>query len=124
MDFFIKDEDQRLAEQATEMDDIDLIMSPIDGALIFVAMKKGRQVCQQCVQQFDNTNPKLRGVEVKMGDARMLLHAQCETGKPRPAVYFNNKIRGMQIRRKLAAAAQSSQSLADISDLNKNKVVA
>lgn len=124
MDFFIKDEDQKLAENATDMDDIDMDISPFDGALIIVAMKKGRRVCQQCGELFDPSNPKLRGIEVRMGYTRMLLHAQCSSNQPKPSRYFNDKIRGMQVRRKLADAAKKSQTVVNASEQHKNKIVA
>jgi hypothetical protein len=111
-EFFIRDEDEKLAQGAVHMDDLDLINSPFDGALVAVAMKGGRHVCWQCGEGFDESNPKYKRVEVKLGFSRILLHAQCEKGKPGISVYFNN-VRGMQLRRKLASAARASQSIAD-----------
>jgi hypothetical protein len=108
------------------MDDIDMILSPIDGALVVVAMKNGQHVCQTCGGPFDDEDPRLRGQEVKMGGTRMLLHGHCQKGHSKKNLYqvFCNTIRGMQIRRSLAKAAQDSQDVADAAEGNANKIVA
>ena len=114
--FFIRDEDERLAEGATHMDDIDMVLSPIDGALVVVAVKNGQHVCQICGGPFDEEDPRFKAQEVKMGGTRMLLHGRCHTQHARAGQNFYqvfcNTIRGMQIRRSLARAAKESQALA------------
>ena len=122
--FFIRDEDEKLAENATHMDDIDMILSPVDGALVVVAVKHGQHVCQTCGGPFDENDPRYKGVEVKMGGTRQLLHARCQQGKSRKSLYGNfcNTIRGMQIRRSLAKAAEASQSIADTAEQNKKLI--
>jgi len=120
--FFFRDEDEKLAQGAVHMDDLDLINSPFDGALVAVAMKGGRHVCWQCGEGFDESNPKLKRVEVKHGYSRILLHARCEKGKPGISVYYNN-LRGMQVRRKMASIAKASQSIADSAAATAKKLI-
>lgn len=118
-DFFIKSDDaelEKLAEGAVHMDDIDLIMSPKDGALVPCAMKKGQHVCWQCGGAFNEGVPGLRRTEVKHGYVRIMLHAQCESGNPNkvfqnPVKLFSDNVRGMQYRRSLARAAHGSESV-------------
>lgn len=120
-DFFIKSDDgelEKLAQGATHMDDIDLIMSPKDGALVPCAMKGGKHVCWQCGGWFSEDVPALRRTEVKHGYVRIMLHAQCESGPPlenrvfqNPAKLFSDNLRGMQHRRALARAAHGSESV-------------
>jgi hypothetical protein len=119
---FIKSDDaelEKLAEGATHMDDIDLVMSPVDGALVPCAMKGGKHVCWECGETFNEGIPARRRSEVKHGHVRILLHAGCEDYDVRkrvhqnPAQLFNNNLRGMQYRRQLAHAARGSQSVAD-----------
>lgn len=106
VDFFLRDEDEKLAEGATHMDDIDLIVSPIDGKLVAVSQKKGRHCCWQCGGMFVESSSQLRGVEVKFGDGpRILLHAQCSGGKPDVSIYYSH-LRGMQVRRFFARATK------------------
>jgi hypothetical protein len=120
VDFYLKDEDQRVAENAVHMDDLDLIRNA-DGDLVAVAMKYGQHVCWRCGQGFNNAEPKLQRTEVKMGYSRILLHAQCEAGNPNPRLYFNH-LRGMQVRRDLARAARTSESVATAASESSQKV--
>jgi len=124
--FFIRDEDERLAEGATHMDDIDMILSPVDGALVVVAVKQGQHVCQICGGPFNEEDPRFRGQEVKMGGTRMLLHGRCHTQHAQAGQNLFqvcwNKIRGMQIRRAMAAAARNSEAVA--SAAGEKKIIA
>jgi hypothetical protein len=117
MQFFFKDGDEKLAEGATHMDDIDMIQSPIDGALVVVAMKHGQHVCQICGGPFDEEDPRYRSQEVKMGGTRMLLHGRCHARHSRAGQNLFqicwDRFRGMQVRRSLAQAARQSQAVAD-----------
>lgn len=120
-DFYIKDEEQRVAEGATHMNDLDLIRNS-DGELVAVAMANGQHVCWRCGKGFNNAEPKLQRVEVKMGYSRILLHAQCEAGNPNPKLYFNN-LRGLQIRRNLGRAARLSKGVAAAASENASKII-
>lgn len=124
--FFFRDEDEkRAAQSSSHMDDIDMIQSPIDGKLVVVAQSQGRHVCQMCGELFDPTDSQLRGVEVHIGYSRVLLHAKC-SGQPKRSLYyrFHDNVRGVQVRRKLAEAARSSQTVAEAAEKNSKKVVA
>lgn len=121
-EFFFRDEDEKLAQGAVHMDDLDLVNSPFDGALVAVAVKGGRHVCWQCGEGFDESNPKFKRVEVKLGTVRILLHARCEKGKPGMSVYYNN-LRGMQVRRHMAKIARASQTIADSAAKTAKKLV-
>jgi len=124
--FFFRDEDEkRAAMSSSHMDDIDMIPSTIDGKLVVVAQSEGRHVCQMCGDPFDPTDSRLRGVEVHIGYSRVLLHSVC-SGKPKRSLYyrFHDNVRGVQVRRRLAAAAKGSQAVADAAEGNANKVVA
>ena len=111
-DFFIRDEDQRVAANAVHMDDLDMIISDKDGSLVPVAMKHGKHVCWACGGGFDESKPKFRKTEVQCGYVRILLHAQCENGRPKKFSMYRNNLRGLQIRRRLASAAKASQNIA------------
>ena len=120
MDIFIKSDDvelEKLAANATHLDDIDTMPSERDGRIVVVAMKNWegqgtlRHVCWQCGQLFRAHIPKLRGVEVTWGGTRIMLHAQCVDGKPNPSVYFKT-LAGLQARRSLAKADQMTRSIA------------
>lgn len=104
VDFFLKDEDQKLAKDAEFLDDVDLIMSPKDGALVAVAQRNGAHVCWQCGDLFDDQDRKLRGIEVTKGYARILLHAKCVNYQPKT---FWGVQRGLQARRFFAKAVNS-----------------
>jgi len=107
--FYIRSEDEQAALGATHMDDIDLITSPRDGLLVIVAVKGGRHVCQLCGGTFDESNPKLRGVEVSFspGSPKLLMHNGCESKK----IQVQNKFRGLEVRRNLARIARASSGI-------------
>lgn len=120
MDIFIKSADvelEKLAADATHLDDIDILHSERDGRMVAVAMKNWggqgtlRHVCWQCGLLFRADIPKLRGVEVAWGGTRIMLHAQCVDGKPNPSIYFNT-LAGLQARRSLAKADKMTRSIA------------
>jgi len=112
MDILVRHEteDQKLAEGATFLDDLDLIVSPRDGLLVVVAVKAGQHVCQQCGGLFDENDPRMRGAEVSLapGSPRLKLHSRCQSTPKQ----YNKIFRGLQIRRALAKAAKASGSLA------------
>lgn len=120
--FFIRDEEQKIAEQSSHMDDVDLIMSPIDGKLVIVAMQEGHHVCQRCGDLFDNADPGLQGVEVHFDQARVLLHARCRTSSSRIRVFQN--LEGVQVRRRIAQMAKRTQAIADAAEKEEKKLVA
>jgi hypothetical protein len=111
VDIFVRHEteDDKLAEGATFFDDIDLLISPRDGLLMMVAVKGGKQVCQQCGYGFDETDPRYRSAEVSMspGSPRLKLHARCETS---PKAY-RKMFRGLEVRRGMAKVAKGSQAV-------------
>lgn len=120
MDIFIKSDDvelEKLAANATHLDDIDIMHSGKDGRMVAVAMKNWegqgtlRHVCWQCGQLFIEHVAKLRGVEVAWGGTRIMLHAACVEGKPSPSIYFG-RVAGLQARRSLAKADQMTRSVA------------
>lgn len=114
--------DDHLAKGATFCDDMDLVHSPRDGAIVVVAVKHGMHVCWRCGEGFNEGNPKKKRQEVQTGFSRIMLHAGCETRRPMTQV-FTNLVRGMQIRRGMAKAAKQSQSVADAAEGAKNKIV-
>jgi len=121
--FFIRDEEQKIAEQSTHMDDIDLVMSPIDGKLVVVAMRGGEHVCQRCGGpiSIDSPDPKVKGVEVHFKEARVLLHPNCQSSSSR-RLFFQN-VQGVQVRRRIAQVAKQTQGLADAAENRKKSVV-
>lgn len=98
-DFFLRSEDEKLAEGATFLDDIDTIYSPNDGKIVVVAVKHGAHVCWQCGELFNKDDKNLRGVETVQGTARVLLHAKCVGAKTKGSRSFFNIERGLQARR-------------------------
>ena len=113
--------DEHLAVGATYMDDVDLVMSPRDGLLCMVAVKGGRHVCQQCGDTFNESDSRLRTVEVSLapGSPRVLLHAMCESKKTQ----IQNKFRGLEIRRGLAKVARASMGLAEAAATSAKKIM-
>lgn len=109
VDFFIRNEDEKLAKNAEFLDSMDLIQSPRDGALVAVAERAGAHVCWQCGELFDQAEPKLRGVEVSKGYARVLLHAKCVFVKT-PRSFFSLE-RGLQARRYFAGIVKKTLGL-------------
>jgi hypothetical protein len=114
-------EDQKLAEGATFLDDLDLIVSPRDGLLMMVAVKGGQHVCQQCGGLFDENDPRLRSAEVSLapGSPRLKLHSRCQSASKQ----YNKVFRGLEIRRAFARAAKASGSLAQTALDSAKKIV-
>lgn len=114
-----RDEDERLASNATHLDDIDLVHSklftgPWGPALVAVAQKAGVHVCWRCGGMFDTNVPEVRPTEVKHGTAYILLHAKCVEGQRLTSARSVDDIfRGLQVRRGMASVAKASQSVAD-----------
>lgn len=124
-EFLIRREtlDEKLAEGATFLDDIDLILSPRDQTLVMVAVKGGRHVCQQCGGLFAEHDQQFRGVEVSLapGSPRVLLHAKCENwadGRRIQRVFD-----GLGVRRRLASAMKASSRIVDAAMDNVGKIV-
>src|SRR5262245_49425644 len=105
MDIFIKNasKDEELARNAVP-GDLDMIISPRDGALVVVCQVEGVHVCGRCLEQFidDRTNPD-RPVEWNPPDGlgtRMLLHAKCvKPAKVYPGNLIQDRVRGHQAKR-------------------------
>jgi len=121
--FFIRDEEQKLAEASTNMDDIDILIDT-DGKMVVVAMRAGQHVCQRCEEPIAmyHSNPKLNGVPFQFGGTRLLLHPNCHNKKRQISIWDN--IRGMQVRRKIAQVAKDTQGLEDVAQGNRKRVVA
>ena len=102
MDIFIKNasKDEELAKNAVP-GDLDMIISPKDGALVVVCQVDGVHVCGRCLEQFidERTHPD-RAVEWNPPDGlgtRMLLHSRCV--KPAKPHLIQERVRGHQARR-------------------------
>jgi hypothetical protein len=111
-DFFIKDaeQDDRLANMAVP-GDLDMIISPKDGALVVVAQVDGVHVCGRCLEQFiEDPHSPHRGVEWNPPNGqgtRMMLHAGCVKASTRTSGnLLNDMVRGHQLKR-LATRATS-----------------
>jgi hypothetical protein len=121
MDFFLRDGDEQRAQGAVFMDDIDLIPSvretgPWGASLVAVAVRhiNGMQVhvCQCCGEPFDESDPKRKSTEARMGFAIMKLHARCINERPRSVRSFSDVVRGMQSRRFYAKATNTLAKIA------------
>jgi hypothetical protein len=106
-------EDEKLAMGATYFDDVDLVPQQNgSGMLAVVSVNKGQYVCQGCGKGFNPSIPRLRGVDTTLypGSPPVVLHPGCAV--PNPKVFIN-KLRGLEIRRKMAKVANASASLVD-----------
>lgn len=105
MDIFIRNasKDEELAKNAVP-GDLDMIISPKDGALVVVCQVDGVHVCGRCLEQFveDRTHPD-RPVEWNPPDGlgtRMLLHSRCvKPAKVYPGNLIQDRVRGHQAKR-------------------------
>ena len=97
--FHFKDGDEQRAKNARHLDDIDMIISKHDGALVVVAVQGGVHVCQQCGEPFDENSPSLRGSEMRTTGGRVLLHSKCLNPNPRSFQKLMDSVRGHQVRR-------------------------
>lgn len=115
--------DQRF-ENARAYGELDMLVSPVDGALVVVPQDdNGQHFCHQCGEGFDPMSPKKRGVEVQAGGTRLLLHPGCVDGMPLEKRFWQ-AISFHQFRRKLTHALKGSASIADAAAEGKNKIVA
>lgn len=115
VDFFLKSGDEQKAENATFLDDIDLIPSrerngPSGPMLVAVAQKNGHHVCWQCGEAFNPMISKLLGVEVQQGHAYILLHQGCVDGRPKSFRSFLDVTRGLSARRFITKATKTLDS--------------
>ena len=117
MDFVRKESQlERFALNATHLDDFDMCPAkagpPLNCSLV-IAQKQGVHVCWQCGKGFVDHDPALKMVEQKMGYVWIGLHSKCTAGNRIISVKsVNQTIQGVQHRRKLAAAAKASDSIA------------
>lgn len=82
----VTDEDDLKARGlANKLDDMDMVISPHDGALVPVAMKNGVHVCWGCCEMFDPEDRGLRMVEMRPpgSTVRVGVHARCVDPKNR-----------------------------------------
>lgn len=108
------------AKGAVFWDDTDLLLSPKDGALVVAPMKHGVHSCQGCGKPVDFEN----GVEVMMGEARLLMHSQCrEPNRVYTVQDFMSKIEGQQFRRGLAKATRLSAGIEKAAQESKGKII-
>ena len=91
MDILFTDKNEQIAKKANLADDVDILHSEKDGAIVVVAQHDGVHICWYCFEQFEDgyNNPK-RGVEVKGGEfgTRIMLHAKC-VGKKTAEKHMN-----------------------------------
>lgn len=89
MSFGIKvteEDDLKARGLANNATDLDMIISPRDGSLVPVAVHHGAHVCWGCFELFDESDPKLRMVEIRpnnQGTVRVGVHAKCVDPKNR-----------------------------------------
>lgn len=110
------------AKNAVFWDDTDLLVSPIDGRLVVVAMKHGVHSCQGCGNHVNFSN----GIEVHMGGTRLLMHPKCRERKPRSFFSFKNLmdiVNGQIFRRNLAKAAKATDGVAKAAEDSKSRII-
>jgi hypothetical protein len=104
--------DDHHARGATFLDDLDLIHSPRDGAIVTVAMRDGQHVCWRCAEHFNEGEPRLRRQEVQLGFSRVLLHAGCESPRVMTSVSADLKqIREIRVQRGMMNVAKATQRI-------------
>lgn len=99
------------ARGTNHFSDMDLIMSPKDGALVAVAMSHGCHVCWACGELFDNEDNKLRQEEKQIGHSRVLLHRKCAFHEPKAYVDMATATRGLGLRRMVAKGVQVASKI-------------
>ena len=104
--FQFKDGDEQRAAGARQLDDIDMVISKHDGALVVVAVHNGQHVCQQCAEPFDEARQDLKGVEMRTTGGRVLLHSKCLNPSPKSFQRLMDTIRGHQVRRFITKASK------------------
>lgn len=105
--FRFEDGDETRAKNARHLDDIDMVISKHDGALVVVAVHNGQHVCQQCAEPFDESRQDLRGVEMRTTGARVLLHSKCLNPSPKSFQRLMDSVRGHQVRRFITKATKA-----------------
>ncbi len=97
--FQFKDGDEQRAAGARHLDDIDMVISRHDGALVVVAVHNGQHVCQRCAEPFDENRQELKGTEMRTEGGRVLLHSKCLNPSPTSFKRLMDNLRGHQVRR-------------------------
>ena len=79
------DDDLKARGLANQLDELDMVISPVDGSLVPVAMKHGLHVCWGCCEPFDEEERPLRKTEIRTPGSvvRVLVHARCVDPKNR-----------------------------------------
>ena len=119
-DFFTRQESADDHHQSHAADDLDLVVSPRDGALVAVAQRDGVHVCWQCFSQFvESPEHPSRPVEFNPGGegTRILIHSKC-VKKASKSIHkqggngklFWDGIRGHQARRFATRATKSIEA--------------
>lgn len=104
--------------------EIDMIVSPKDGALVVVPKnEQGLHFCHRCNEIFVPGHPKKGGVEVTFGDTRILLHPGCVEGMPLEKRIFR-AIGLHQLRRRFTRAVKGSATVDAAATESKGKIVA
>lgn len=118
-----------VANEATELD---MIQSPRDGSLVPIVMHHGVHVCWGCMEPFDESEPKLRLVEMRCPGAsvRVAIHHKCidprnrkifsDMGGSRELQSVAEVSRGLKLRRMVARAVKP---LMDAAGTSVSKIV-
>lgn len=124
---------------ANRLDDMDMIMSPVDQKLVCVAMKHGVHVCWGCCEPFDPEEKGLRFTEVRLprehahqpAEVRVGLHARCvdpskrpifsDMGSDRKLQSVEEVTKGLRLRRTVARAVKP---FVDAAQANVAKIIA
>lgn len=123
MDFFINEHEGKSIRPGDVWGEIDMVMSPIDGALVVVPKdENGRHFCQRCLEGFDPTSSTKQGIEVACGGTRILLHPRCVDGMPLEKRIWR-AISLHQLRRKYTRAAKASAAVEAAAAESKGRVV-
>ena len=106
MHYFV-DPNEQAARGLPTMDDVDILHSEKDGAMVVVAQNNGVQVCWYCGDMFEHWHgSKKRGVEVAGGEwgTRIMLHAMCVGKKPKESrkSFFNQAVSSIQTNKLIA----------------------
>jgi len=121
------DDDLKARGLANKLDDLDMLISPHDGALVPVAMKNGVHVCWGCCEPFDPEDKGLRMVEMRPPGSvvRVGIHARCidpskrpifsDMGGDRSLQSVKEVSKGLQVRRMVARAVKPFIDAAQVS---------
>jgi hypothetical protein len=96
------------AQNATFLDDLDMVISPSGGHLVPIAMKDGVHVCWGCGEPFDPSKDKKRMVEMRPPGAVVPvgMHMGCVGANRKIQVSVFDQLRGLELRRSMAAVAK------------------